>query len=150
MHWLGGAKARYSLTVSSQDLEKLDAWLKNWDLDALLSGELDFSLVDPEVVYEDTILPDHAGEAYRGHEGVIRAARRWIEGNEWMLFELEEIVGTGDRLVSIQRARSKGWYSGIEVDTRFSYTWTFRDGRVVHFQSFLDPNDALAAAGLRG
>ena len=67
-----------------------------------------------------------------------------------MSFELEDIVGTGERLVSIQRTRTKGRYSGVEVDTRFSYTWTFRDGRVVHFQSFLHPDDALAAAGLRG
>jgi ketosteroid isomerase-like protein len=141
--------------MSQENVESLRAFLTTWSrepwtLAAWQSGEpIDMSFFDPEVVYEDTILPDHVGDAYRGRDGVIRAARRWIEGNEWLLVEFEEIVGTGDRLVSLQRARGKGRYSGIEMDTRFAYAWTFREGRVVHFQSFLDPDDAREAAGLR-
>ena len=55
---------------------------------------MDQSFFDPEVAYEDTVLPDDADEVYRGREGV--AAK--IEGSEWMLIELEQIVGRGDRL----------------------------------------------------
>jgi len=111
---------------------------------------MDMSLLDPDVVYEDMNLPDHAGEAYRGHEGVTRAAERWVEGSEWLLVELEQIVGTGDRLVSVHRARSKARHTGIEFETPLAYAWTFRDGKVIHFQSFLDTGQALEAAGLRG
>jgi ketosteroid isomerase-like protein len=141
--------------MSPDNVESLRAFLEAWGREpwtpAAWEGgtPIDMSFFDPEVVYEDTILPDHVGEAYRGHEGVSRAAQRWIEGNEWLLFELERIVGAGDHLVSIQRARSKARYSGIEIDVRFAYAWTFRDGRAVRFKSFLDPDDALEAVGLR-
>ena len=106
------------------------------------------SFLDPDVLYEDTNLPDHAGEAYRGHEGVVRAAERWIEGSEWLLVELEQIVGAGDRLVSIHRVRSKARYTGIEFNAFVAYVWTFRDGKVIHFRSFLDLEQALEAVGL--
>ena len=110
---------------------------------------MDMSFLDPEVTYEDSNLPDHVGEAYRGHEGIVRAAERWIEPFEWLLIELEQIVDAGDRLVSIHRARSKARYTGIEFNAFVAYVWTFRDGKVIHFRSFLDPDQAIAAADLR-
>ncbi len=87
------------------------------------------SLLDPDVAYEDT-------------------AERWIEGSEWLLVELERIVGVGDRLVSIHRARSKARHTGIEFETPVAYLWTFRDGMVIHVKSFLEPDQAIEAAGL--
>jgi ketosteroid isomerase-like protein len=136
------------------NVESLRAFLgtwsrQEWTLEAWQRGEvIDMHLFDPDVVYEDTVLPDHVGEAYRGHEGVVRAAERWIEGSEWLLVELEQIVGTGDRLVSIHRLRSKARHSGIEFDTPLAYVWTFRNGKIIHFRSFLDPERAIAAADL--
>ncbi len=106
------------------------------------------SFLDPDVVYEDTTLPDHIGESYRGHEGVARAAKRWVEGSEWLLVELEQIVGEGDRLVSVHRTRSKARYTGIELEGPVAYVWTFRDGKIIHFRSFRDPDEALEAVGL--
>jgi len=29
-----------------------------------------------------------------------------------------------------------------------AYVWTFRDGKVIHFRSFRNPEEALKAAGL--
>ena len=141
--------------MSQENVETLRAFLETWSrepwtLEAWQRGEvLDMSFLDPDVLYEDTNLPDHAGEVYRGHEGVVRAAERWIEGSEWLLVELEQIVGAGDRLVSIHRVRSKARYTGIEFDAPVAYVWTFRDGKVIHFRSFLDPDQAIAAADLR-
>lgn len=108
------------------------------------------SFLDVDVVYEDENLPDHIGEAYRGHEGIVRAAKRWLEPNEWLLVELEKIVGEGDRLVSIHRLRSKARHSGIEFDAPLAYVWTFRNGKIVHFRAFREPDDALKVAGLEG
>jgi hypothetical protein len=75
---------------------------------------VDLALLDPDVVFEDNVLPDHARETYRGHEGVIRAARGWLEAYGEFALELEQIVGTGGRSVSIHRFRGKGRHSGIE------------------------------------
>ena len=141
--------------MSDENVENLRAFLETWSrvawtLEAWQRGQvIDMSILDPDVIYEDTVLPDHAGESYRGHEGVVRAAERWIEGAEWQLVELEQIVAAGDRLVSIHRARSKARYTGIEFDTPLAYVWTFRDGKVIHFRSYLDPEQAIAAARVR-
>lgn len=56
-------------------------------------------------------------------------------------------MSVGDRLVSVHRMRSKARYTGIEFDSPGARIWTFRDGRVIHFKSFLDPEEAIAAAG---
>jgi ketosteroid isomerase-like protein len=141
--------------MSQENVENLRALLETWGREAWTleawqrGGVIDVSLLDPDVVYEDATLPDHVGEAYRGHEGVVRAAERWVEGSEWLLVELEQIIGAGDRLVSIHRARSKARHTGIEFDEPVAYIWTFRDGKVIHFQSFRKPEEALEAAGLR-
>jgi ketosteroid isomerase-like protein len=107
------------------------------------------SLLDAEVTYKDTNLPDHAGETYRGREGVIRATERWAEPYEELTGELEQIVGAGDRLVSIHRVRAKTRHTGIEFEASVAYLWIFRGGKVIHFRSFGSPQEALEAAGLR-
>jgi ketosteroid isomerase-like protein len=135
--------------VPRSNVENLRAFLEVLDLEAWRRGEGDMSLLDPEVTYEDTTLPDHVGEAYRGHEGVARATERWVEPYEVLTIELERIVGAGDRLVSIHRVWGKARYSGIEGEGPVAYLWTFRGRKVIHFQSYRDPEEALAAAGLR-
>ena len=134
--------------MSQENVENLRAILDAWDVQAWKRGEVDVSLLDPGVTYEDTTLPDHIGETYRGPEGVIRATERWIEPYEDMKIELERIVGAGDRLVSIHRVRGTARYSGIEAEGPVAYVWTFRDGKVINFQSYREPDEALAAAGL--
>jgi ketosteroid isomerase-like protein len=147
--------------MSEENVASLRAFLEDWSREpwtpeAWKRGEvIEMSFFDPEVVYEDTVLPDHVGEAYRGHDGVERAAKRWVEPQEWLLVELERIIEVGDHLVSVHRLRSKARHSGIEFDTRdagfspLAYLWTFRDGKVIHFKSFLGVEPALEAAGLR-
>ena len=141
--------------MADANVESLRALLEPWDgkdlgswVSAWGSGEIDLSLLDPGVVYEDTILPDQVGEAYRGHEGVARAMGRWTEPYGELTTELERIVGTGDLLVSIHRVRSRGDYTGIQIDSPLAYVWRFQDGRVILFRSYWDPAEALAAAGL--
>jgi ketosteroid isomerase-like protein len=135
--------------MSQENVENLRAFLETWSLEAWKRGEADVSLLDPEVTYEDTILPDHVGETYRGHEGVIRATERWIEPYQDLTIELERILGTGDRLVSIHRLRARARHTGIEfVELPVAYLWEFRDGKVIHFRSYRSPEEALEAAGL--
>jgi ketosteroid isomerase-like protein len=131
---------------SPENAEKLRAFWEAWTP----GGEMDMSILDPDVIYEDPNLPDHIGEEYRGHEGIARATERWLESYQSLTIELERIVGSGDRLVSIHRGRSQARYTGIEEEGPLAYLWTFRDGKVIHFRSYRDPAEALEAAGLRG
>jgi hypothetical protein len=60
--------------------ENVKALKKLWQ--ELVAGDLaaiDLSLVDPDVVYEDDLLPDHSGESYHGHEGLRRAWAQFLE-----------------------------------------------------------------------
>jgi ketosteroid isomerase-like protein len=126
--------------MSQENVENLRAFWDAWTP----GGEMDMSLLDPDVVYEDSNLPDHIGEAYRGHEGIARAAERWLEPYESVTIELERIVESGDRFVSIHRAHSRARHTGIEDEGPLAYTWTFRNGKVIHFRSYRDPDEALA------
>lgn len=130
--------------MSEENVENLRAFLLQ---NPVGEQDLDLSLLDPDVAFEDTVLPSHVLETYRGHEGVVRAIRAWLEDFEEFTIELEEIVGTGDRLVSIHSFRGKARYSGIELTLRFAYLWTFRNGKVIRFVSFRDPAEAHEAAG---
>ena len=133
--------------MSQENVENLRTLLEAWSVEAWKQGE-DMSLLDPEVVYEDTTLPDHVGETYRGHEGVSRATARWVEPYETFSIELERIVDAGDRLVSIHRVRARARHTGIEAEGQVAYLWTFQGGKVIRFESFREPNDALEAVGL--
>jgi ketosteroid isomerase-like protein len=129
--------------MSQENVENLRAFWEKWN-----RGETDFALLDPEVVYEDSNLPDHTGEAYRGHEGVARATERWLEPYETVTVELERIVGSGDRLVSVHHAKGIARHTGIEFEGPLAYLYKFRDGKILYFRSFRDPDEALEAAGL--
>src|SRR3954471_1240441 len=121
--------------MSQENVESLRAYWEKWN-----QGEADpSSLLDPEVVYEDSNLPDHTGEAYRGHAGVARATERWLEPFENLTVELERIVGSGDRLVSIHHAKATARHTGIELEGPLAYFYEFREGKVIYFRSFRDP-----------
>ena len=66
-----------------------------------------------------------------------------------LVVELEQIIDTGDHLVSFHRWRAKARHTGIEINERLVYRWTFRDEKVVHFLS-LSPEEADVANSLRG
>ena len=77
-----------------------------------------------------------------------RSIRTWLQPYEQVTIELEQIVGSGDRLVSTHRFRAKARYTGIETDFPYAYLWTFRDGKIIHIRSFREAERALEAVGL--
>jgi ketosteroid isomerase-like protein len=119
-----------------------EAWMKG-DAAALLG------ILDNAVVYEDDLLPDHAGETYRGVDGLVRAWSSWTE--PWEDFEsgLEWVRDAGrDVVVSCHWARMRGKGSGIPGEISYAYIWRFQAGKIVYCKSFGAPIDALEAAGL--
>jgi ketosteroid isomerase-like protein len=106
------------------------------------------ALVAPDFVYEDNVMPDHAGETYRGLEGLRRAMATFAEPFETMVFDLERIVGSGDHVVSIHRVRARARETAISFDFQAAYIWSFRDGRIVRILGFLDLDEAFKTAGL--
>ena len=129
--------------MTHADVENLRAFWETWNP----TEPPDMSLLAPDVTYEDTILPDHVGETYHGHEGVARALARWFEPFSEIEIDLERIVGEGEMVVSIHRVRATARHTGIEFESPLAYVWTIRDGMTTHFKSYWDPAEALRSAG---
>jgi ketosteroid isomerase-like protein len=134
--------------MSQENVERLRVWLETWNLDDLAEGVFDSSLVDPEVTYEDAILPDHAGEVYRGYEGVAHAGRVWLEPFDTYSLELERVMVAGGFVMSLHRFRATFRRTGLEFDLPLAWLYAFRDGRITRWRAFRSEEEALEAAGL--
>jgi ketosteroid isomerase-like protein len=62
--------------------------------------------------------------------------------------EPSEIRDLGGVLVAIGRIRGRGKESGAEAESPINRVVDFRDGRAVRVHEYLDPREALEAAGL--
>jgi ketosteroid isomerase-like protein len=63
---------------------------------------------------------------------------------------IEEIIDLGDRVLVRLSWHARGAQSGVEGEQTFSELATFREGRVVFIEYFLEHEQALKAVGLEG
>jgi ketosteroid isomerase-like protein len=126
--------------------ENLDLVRRAYEvLDSDLAGLLE--LCDPDVRF---INPDDAIEpgVRHGHDGV----RKWFatlhESYEWRGHPPERMVALDDRVIVEQRATMVGRGTGLSMETSFGHMWALRDGKVVSWQWFRQPEQAFRAAGL--
>jgi ketosteroid isomerase-like protein len=115
------------------------------DADALLSE------LDPEVEWHSAILMAMGGTqtVYRGHEGVREWLRDLYETLSEFQAEYAEIRDLGDRTVAIGRVRARGKASEAEIESPHGTVVEFKNGKGVRIRTYLDPKEALEAAGLR-
>jgi ketosteroid isomerase-like protein len=106
--------------------------------------------LDPEVEWHPVIQVLLRGEAtvYRGHQGVRDVLREADEAWAETHYEFSEIRDLGDRIVAIGRFRARGKESAAEVESPLGYVVQFKNGKAIRMWSYLDPNEALEAAGL--
>jgi ketosteroid isomerase-like protein len=82
-----------------------------------------------------------------GREAAIRFFRGVMEAGGSDLRH-EEIVDLGDRVLVRERWNIHGQYSGIEGEQHHTAIVTFRAGRIILIEYFLDHDEALKAVGL--
>ena len=105
-------------------------------------------LFDPNVELHGTVGGLEEGKVLRGLSEIIRAFD--TEHDEvWDEHRIEprEFIDAGDRVVVLQREyqRSK---SGAELVIDTASILDLRDGRIVRMQGYMNPAEALEAAGL--
>jgi ketosteroid isomerase-like protein len=87
---------------------------------------------------------------YVGREGWLEFIQTWTEDFEWSI-ELEEAIDIGGgRVILNSRQRAVGKTSGVPVELAMGAIYTVEGGEVVAAENFLDPAEALEAAGLSG
>lgn len=117
-----------------------DAWLRDE-----FPGPLE--LLDPDIEY---VNPAEAVEpgTRRGVPAFTRAVEKLLESWEFWRAEPEDFKTKGPHVAVAVRYRTRGRGSGVEVEGRESALWTLRDSRVVRYQWFHGPTEALEAADL--
>lgn len=113
--------------------------------------EAGLAYIDPEVELQSAIIGGTEGNTYRGHEGV----REWMAESDATFEELRpeapeefEFRDLGDEVLMVGRFHARGRGSGVEIDSTIAWLHTLRGGRIVRSRGYLDPQEALDAAGL--
>lgn len=104
---------------------------------------------DVEFVPAPELVGVGIGASCRGHDGYLALwgdwDTAWAGHAQW---EPKELIDLGDRLLMLGRMRGTGEVSGIAVDTEIALLYTLNDGQVIREQYYMDPAEALEAAGL--
>ncbi len=120
-----------------------EAWDRR-DVEAMLAE------LDPEVEFHPGLPAFLGGDATVrcGHEGVRKHLQDLDEHFSEFKNEYSEIRDLGERLLAFGRMRARGKVSGAEVDAPLAYVIEFRNGKAIRIRTYLDPTEALEAAGL--
>jgi ketosteroid isomerase-like protein len=106
--------------------------------------------LDPEVEWHPALLASLEGQptVYRGHEGVREWMREMYEVFGELHNEISETRDLGDRIIAIGRIRTRGEASRAETESPIAWVIEAKNGKATRVRTFLDPKEALEAAGL--
>ncbi|HEY6672820.1 MAG TPA: nuclear transport factor 2 family protein [Solirubrobacterales bacterium] len=115
------------------------------DIEALLQE------LHTEVEWYPALEVSLGGEAtvYRGHDGVRELIRSTDETLGEIQVEFSKIRDVGDRIVAVGQLRIRGKESGAETKSPVGGVAELKSGKPIRMRTYLDPKEALEAAGLR-
>jgi ketosteroid isomerase-like protein len=130
--------------MSRQNVEIVQALYDAWAREDFPGSA---ELLDREIEY---VNPEGAVEpgTRKGIDEFVRAVEKVSEGWAMWRMETERFESVGNQVAVVLRYTARGRSSGVEVEGRESALWTLRDGRVIRYAWFHDPQDALRAVGL--
>jgi ketosteroid isomerase-like protein len=115
------------------------------DIDTMLEGF--HADVEWHAVFQ--VMFGGAATVCRGHGDVRDYVRELDEGLTDIHVQLTEIRDLGEeRLLGIGRASGRGRASGAEIEAPIVFVVEYRDGKIFRMSDYLDPDEALEAAGL--
>ena len=105
------------------------------------------AMTDPEVKWHSFFAELGKGGLYRGHEGMREYARDLQDAWDIVRVEIDDALTVGDTAILVGRIHYRGKASGVETKDPAGWSLTFRNGKVVHFRAFRDPERALKDIG---
>jgi ketosteroid isomerase-like protein len=120
-------------------------------LDAANRQDIEAALeeIDPEVEWHAAIQTLGEAGVYRGHEALRELNRSFSGAFAEVEYEFPEIRDLGDRVLAVGRMRARGLESGVATESPWAFLVRFKNGKVIWVRAFLDPREALEAAGLQ-
>ncbi len=114
------------------------------DVDAMLDE------LQPEIEWHPWLQVQLGGGAtvYRGHQGVREGIRDGEDAFSEVQADLSEIRDLGERVVAIGHLRGRGKESGAMTESELAWIVEFKNGKVIRVREYLEPKEALEAAGL--
>jgi len=106
-----------------QVLRRMEELFNRRDLDAYLD------LVDPHVEWH-VAREDPDSTVHHGREQVRGYLEGWIDAFADLHIHTEEATEAEDRIMTVIRFTGHGTGSGMPLDDRVSFTFSFRGGRV--------------------
>jgi ketosteroid isomerase-like protein len=86
---------------------------------------------------------------YGGHEALHQYLRDLDDTFEFIHPKVEQMLAVGELVVLVGQIRYRGRASGIETEEPAGWVFEFKNGKVVSFRAFRDPERALADVGLQ-
>ena len=118
-------------------------------LDAIARRDLPFLIefTDPEVEWRSFFALGEQG-TYRGHDRLRQYVRDLSEAFEHLRPEPTDLLDAGNIVIGVGRICYRGRESGVETESPAGWMFRFRDGKVVCFRAFREPEQALETVGL--
>jgi ketosteroid isomerase-like protein len=119
-------------------------------VEAANRGDIDGAMEesDPDLEWHPALRTLGEATVYRGHEGVRELYQDFYGVFAEVRFEFSEIRDLGDRVLAVGHVHTRGLESGVETESPWAFLVQFKNRKVIWVQAFLDPKDALEAAGL--
>ena len=106
--------------------------------------------LDAEIEWHDAFQVLLGGEAttFHGHTGFRELMREQDELFAEFAVEYSEAREVGDKLVAIGVLRARGKQSGVPIESPLATVVEFKNGKGIRVRTYLDPDEAVEAAGL--
>ena len=138
----GGRKPEGRLPLTANDLEIVRGLYEAF---RRRDNESPFEVFDEEIIWDASTVHFDDWEAtglldeFRGHDGVRRYWRQWLDAWSEIEFEYELTELEDGRIAGVVDQRNRARHSGIWMDQpRYAQIWTLRGGMVVRME-FADP-----------
>jgi ketosteroid isomerase-like protein len=79
---------------------------------------------------------------------VLRAWNSYLEVFRTVQMGVEEMIDAGDEVVAVVRVSGISTGADVPFDHLWAYLLRLRDGKLVYWRAYWDPDEALAAAGV--
>jgi ketosteroid isomerase-like protein len=117
---------------------------------SLEAGDRQAALADTRPDVEWVVAKEHPNSrTLHGHEEIIGYLHEWDEMLEDIRFDVADYRKAGDRVVALGKVQGKGNGGGTPVEVPLTLVYVFEDDKIARVEEYLDPKEALEAAGLR-